>query len=162
MDTAIATCQDAGLRFEMVVEQPREDWTYRVLKLRSPGGMEVLLEEQVPRDLPPAADVNVEVKPVLDRLALWYHLEPDPRAAAVRIADAILARAQFVLGHPDVTPVLIPVGEAGRGGSNVYPRAAAQNLASRSGSAQSITSWKSATMASGGGSACHRQHAPYQ
>ncbi len=49
MDTAIATCQDAGLSFELVVEQPREDWTYRVLKLRSPSGMEVLLEEQVPQ-----------------------------------------------------------------------------------------------------------------
>ncbi len=49
MDTAIATCRDAGLGFEVAVEQPREDWTYRVLKLRSPSGMEVLLEEQVPQ-----------------------------------------------------------------------------------------------------------------
>jgi len=48
IDTAIATCQRAGLSFEVTVEQPREDWTYRVLKLRSPNGMEVLLEEQTP------------------------------------------------------------------------------------------------------------------
>ncbi len=53
MDTAIATCQDAGLSFEVVVERPREDWTYRVLKLRSPSGMEVLLEEQVPQRVAP-------------------------------------------------------------------------------------------------------------
>jgi hypothetical protein len=30
------------------VEQPREDWSYRVVKVRSPNGMEVLLEEQAP------------------------------------------------------------------------------------------------------------------
>lgn len=49
IDTAIATCQRTGLSFEVVVERPREDWTYRVLKLRSPDGMEVLLEEQAPQ-----------------------------------------------------------------------------------------------------------------
>jgi catechol 2,3-dioxygenase-like lactoylglutathione lyase family enzyme len=49
IDTAIATCQRAGLSFEVAVERPREDWTYRVLKLRSPNGMEVLLEEQAPQ-----------------------------------------------------------------------------------------------------------------
>jgi hypothetical protein len=49
IDTAIATCQRAGLDFEVTVERPREDWTYRILKLRSPGGMEVLLEEQAPQ-----------------------------------------------------------------------------------------------------------------
>jgi len=48
IDTAIATCQHAGLTFEVIVERPREDWTYQVLKLRSPNGMEVLLEEQAP------------------------------------------------------------------------------------------------------------------
>jgi predicted enzyme related to lactoylglutathione lyase len=48
IDAAIAACQDAGLSFEVTVERPREDWTYRVLKLRSPNGMEVLLEEQTP------------------------------------------------------------------------------------------------------------------
>jgi hypothetical protein len=49
IDTAIAACRRTGLSFEVVVEQPREGWTYRILRLRSPSGMEVLLEEQVPR-----------------------------------------------------------------------------------------------------------------
>jgi predicted enzyme related to lactoylglutathione lyase len=48
IDAAIAACQRAGLSFEITVERPREDWTYRLLKLRSPSGMEVLLEEQTP------------------------------------------------------------------------------------------------------------------
>ena len=46
VDAAITACQRAGLRFEVTVEQPREDWTYRIVKVRSPNGMEVLLEEQ--------------------------------------------------------------------------------------------------------------------
>lgn len=45
-DAAIAACEQAGLRFEVTTEQPREDWTYRIIKVRSPNGMEVLLEEQ--------------------------------------------------------------------------------------------------------------------
>lgn len=53
MDSAIATCEDADLSFEVVTERPREDWTYRVLRLRSPSGMEVLLEEQVPQQAAP-------------------------------------------------------------------------------------------------------------
>jgi predicted enzyme related to lactoylglutathione lyase len=48
IDAAIAACQGAGLSFEVTVERPRADWTYRVIKLRSPSGMEVLLEEQAP------------------------------------------------------------------------------------------------------------------
>jgi predicted enzyme related to lactoylglutathione lyase len=48
IDTAIATCQQAGIAFEVIVERPRDDWTYRILKLRAPSGMEVLLEEQSP------------------------------------------------------------------------------------------------------------------
>jgi catechol-2,3-dioxygenase len=48
IDAAISACQQAALNFEVIVERPREDWTYRVLKLRSPSGMEVLLEEQNP------------------------------------------------------------------------------------------------------------------
>ena len=47
-DAAIAACTEAGLSFEVAVERPREDWTYRVVKVRSPNGMEVLLEEQAP------------------------------------------------------------------------------------------------------------------
>jgi catechol 2,3-dioxygenase-like lactoylglutathione lyase family enzyme len=48
VDAAIAACQRAGLRFEVAVERPREDWTYRIIKVQSPNGMEVLLEEQAP------------------------------------------------------------------------------------------------------------------
>jgi catechol 2,3-dioxygenase-like lactoylglutathione lyase family enzyme len=45
-DAAIAACEQAGLGFEVTTERPREDWTYRLIKVRSPSGMEVLLEEQ--------------------------------------------------------------------------------------------------------------------
>jgi hypothetical protein len=48
VDAAIAACTEAGLSFEVAVERPREDWAYRVVKVRSPNGMEVLLEEQAP------------------------------------------------------------------------------------------------------------------
>ena len=47
-DEAIAACDRAGLHFEVTVERPREDWTYRIITIRSPNGMEVLLEEQTP------------------------------------------------------------------------------------------------------------------
>jgi hypothetical protein len=36
----------AGLTFEVIIEQPRKDWSYRIVKVGSPNGMEVLLEEQ--------------------------------------------------------------------------------------------------------------------
>lgn len=45
-DEAIAACERAGLRFEVTTERPGEDWTYRVITVRSPNGMDVLLEEQ--------------------------------------------------------------------------------------------------------------------
>jgi hypothetical protein len=48
VDAAIAACSLAGLRFEVAVERPREDWSYRVVTARSPNGMEVRLEEQAP------------------------------------------------------------------------------------------------------------------
>jgi catechol 2,3-dioxygenase-like lactoylglutathione lyase family enzyme len=47
-DAAIAACQEAALSFEVTQERPREDWSYRIVKLRSPNGMEILLEEQPP------------------------------------------------------------------------------------------------------------------
>ena len=47
-DAAIAACEQAGLSFEVTVERPREDWTYRVVKVQSPNGIEVVLEEQSP------------------------------------------------------------------------------------------------------------------
>jgi catechol 2,3-dioxygenase-like lactoylglutathione lyase family enzyme len=46
VDAAISACEQGGFRFMVIVERPREDWTYRVVKVRSPNGMEVLLEEQ--------------------------------------------------------------------------------------------------------------------
>jgi DNA gyrase subunit B len=39
-----------GLRIALTDERPREDWTYRIVKVCSPNGMEVLLEEQTPPD----------------------------------------------------------------------------------------------------------------
>jgi catechol-2,3-dioxygenase len=48
VDAAIAACDQAGVSFEVMVERPRKDWTYRVVKVQSPNGMEVLLEEQAP------------------------------------------------------------------------------------------------------------------
>lgn len=48
VDAAITACEQAGLRFEVTVEQPREDWAYRIIKVWSPNNMEVLLEEQPP------------------------------------------------------------------------------------------------------------------
>jgi len=48
VDAAIAACAASGLRFEVEVERPREGWTYRIVRVRSPNGMEVLLEEQAP------------------------------------------------------------------------------------------------------------------
>jgi hypothetical protein len=48
VDAVITACQQAGLRFEVSVERPREDWSYRIVKVYSPNGMEVLLEEQAP------------------------------------------------------------------------------------------------------------------
>jgi catechol 2,3-dioxygenase-like lactoylglutathione lyase family enzyme len=50
VDAAIAACERSGLRFEVTVERPREDWTYRIVKVQSPNGMEVLLEEQPPAE----------------------------------------------------------------------------------------------------------------
>jgi predicted enzyme related to lactoylglutathione lyase len=48
VDAAIAACEKSGLQFEVAVERPRDDWTYRIVKVRSPNGMDVLLEEQAP------------------------------------------------------------------------------------------------------------------
>lgn len=50
VDAAVAACERSGLRFEVTVERPREDWTYWIVKVQSPNGMQVLLEEQAPPD----------------------------------------------------------------------------------------------------------------
>jgi hypothetical protein len=34
----------------VTTERPREDWAYRIVKVQSPNGMEVLLDEQAPQD----------------------------------------------------------------------------------------------------------------
>jgi hypothetical protein len=44
------------------------------------------------------------------------------RAPAVRIGDAVLADAQILLGHPDLAPVVVPGGEAGRGRRTFIPQ----------------------------------------
>ena len=43
-DEAVARCEAAGLAFTIEVHEPRPDWRYRTLKLRSPSGFEVVLE----------------------------------------------------------------------------------------------------------------------
>jgi catechol-2,3-dioxygenase len=50
LDAVITACEQAGLAVEVIVERPREDWSYRIVKVESPNGMEVLLEEQTPRE----------------------------------------------------------------------------------------------------------------
>jgi catechol 2,3-dioxygenase-like lactoylglutathione lyase family enzyme len=49
-DAVIAACQEAGISVEVTQERPREDWTYRIVTVRSPNGMEVQLEEQASPD----------------------------------------------------------------------------------------------------------------
>jgi catechol 2,3-dioxygenase-like lactoylglutathione lyase family enzyme len=46
VDAAVAVCERSGLSFEVTLERPRDDWTYRIVKVQSPNGMEVLLEEE--------------------------------------------------------------------------------------------------------------------
>ncbi len=44
VDEAVARCEAAGLAFTVEVHEPRPDWRYRTLKLRSPSGFDVVLE----------------------------------------------------------------------------------------------------------------------
>src|SRR6266702_3410096 len=67
------------------------------------------------RNRAPAADMYVEVPPVLDRFPFWHHLEPDARPAAIRVDDAVLTDSQVFLAHSEVAPVVVPCGEASRG-----------------------------------------------
>jgi hypothetical protein len=64
-----------------------------------------------PTNCAAATDTDIEMQPVLDRLTLRYHLEPDPRPPPVRIHDAVRAKAQLIPGHPDIPPVGIPALE---------------------------------------------------
>ncbi|MGH9092563.1 MAG: hypothetical protein ACRDZR_14490 [Acidimicrobiales bacterium] len=45
-DEAIAICQQNGYPHSVSVERPRPDWSYRIVTVTSPSGMDVLLEEQ--------------------------------------------------------------------------------------------------------------------
>jgi catechol 2,3-dioxygenase-like lactoylglutathione lyase family enzyme len=49
IDATIPACQQAGLSFEVTEERPRPDWAYRVVKVRSPNGMEVLAVNDLDR-----------------------------------------------------------------------------------------------------------------
>lgn len=60
-----------------------------------------------------AAGLNVEMEPVLDRLGFRNRLEPDARAVAARVDDAVVADIEVLLGQPDITPVVVPRCEAG-------------------------------------------------
>jgi hypothetical protein len=46
IEAVIAACDRAGLEFQVTTEQPRPDWSYRTVTVRSPNGMDVLFEEQ--------------------------------------------------------------------------------------------------------------------
>jgi predicted enzyme related to lactoylglutathione lyase len=48
VEAVIEACRASGLSFEVTTERPRPDWSYRIVTVRSPNGMEVLLEEQRP------------------------------------------------------------------------------------------------------------------
>ena len=48
IEAVIEACKQAGLAFDMTTEQPRPDWSYRTVTVRSPNGMDVLFEEQPP------------------------------------------------------------------------------------------------------------------
>ena len=71
---------------------------------------------------PPAAGADVQVQPVLGGLALGDNLEPDARAGATWIGDAVRANPQIRLGHPNVAPIIIPGGEAGRRRLKLVPQ----------------------------------------
>jgi len=50
IEAVIDACGQADLAFEVTTEHPRPDWSYRIVTVRSPNGMDVLFEEQRPPD----------------------------------------------------------------------------------------------------------------
>ena len=94
------------------------------------------------RNGPTAAGADVQVKPVLDRLALGYHLEPNARTGATGIGDTVRADPQVFLGHSGIAPVIIPGGEASRRRLQPIPQRGGPKAGKPLPSAQSITSWK--------------------
>lgn len=50
IEALMEACRQAGLSFEVTTEQPRPDWSYRIVTVSSPNGMDVQFEEQSPSD----------------------------------------------------------------------------------------------------------------
>jgi hypothetical protein len=48
IEAVIEACGQADIPFEVTTEHPRPDWSYRIVTVRAPSGMEVLFEEQSP------------------------------------------------------------------------------------------------------------------
>ena len=46
IEAIIEACGRDGRTFHVTTEEPRPDWSYRTVTVRSPNGMEVLFEEQ--------------------------------------------------------------------------------------------------------------------
>jgi len=46
VEAVIEASKQAGIAFQVTAEQPRPDWSYRTVTVRSPNGMDVLFEEQ--------------------------------------------------------------------------------------------------------------------
>jgi hypothetical protein len=96
-------------RYRVVVDAlSAQDGDHAGTEIRQPPGLGVdSLPAGCDRDRPPAADVDVEVEPVLDGLAVRNHQDPDTRSSPIRIDDAVRAGSQFGPGNPDVAPQLV-------------------------------------------------------
>jgi hypothetical protein len=46
IDAVLEACDKASLTFQVTLEQPSPDWSYRTVTVRSPNGMDVVFEEQ--------------------------------------------------------------------------------------------------------------------
>jgi hypothetical protein len=109
-----------GHRHRIVVEAVHgRDALQRGAQLRQPPCLGVdPLPARLYRHLAPAADADVEVKPVLDGLLLRPALEPDSRALAIRIVDRVLPDAQILFSEAEVAPVVVPGRKPCGGGSS--------------------------------------------
>src|SRR5260370_16464689 len=100
-----------------------QDADYHATQTGQPARLRVdALPADLDRNRAAAADAEIEVQPVLHRLAVGYHLEPDPWPAACRIDDAVRTDAQLILWYPDISPVLIPAAEASRRRLQLIPQ----------------------------------------
>jgi hypothetical protein len=48
IEAVIDACGQADVPFEVTTEHPGPDWSYRIVTVRAPSGMDVLFEEQSP------------------------------------------------------------------------------------------------------------------